>query len=330
MAALLDASTVGAFLAERGLVEDAAAVRARPLSGGVSNVVLAVEDGALRAVVKQALPRLRVADEWIATQERALTEAAALQLAADLTPGAVPAVLDVDELSYAIVIAAAPAGWANWKDRLLRGEADPAVAERLGAILAAWHRSTYEGSSAWRFAGTDAFEQLRVDPYHRTVMKRRPELAGPVGEVVEQMLATTSCLVHGDFSPKNVLVGSEDLWVLDFEVAHLGDPAFDLGFMLNHLLLKSIHRPADAARYYGCAHAFLLAYADGVPDELLPPLDYVLAHVGCLAVARVDGKSPAEYLTADEQETARRIGVELLMGPPASLESVWYATVEEL
>ena len=136
--------------------------------------------------------------------------------------------------------------------------------------------------------------------------------------------------MHGDFSPKNVLVGSEGLWVVDLEVAHVGDPAFDLGFMLNHLLLKSIHRPADAARYYGCAHAFLLAYADGVPDELLPPLDYVLAHVGCLAVARVDGKSPAEYLTADEQETARRIGVELLMGPPASLESVWYATVEEL
>jgi 5-methylthioribose kinase len=330
MAALLDSSTVGAFLAERGLVEDAAAVKARPLSGGVSNVVLAVECGEWRGVVKQALPRLRVADEWVATQERALTEADALRLAADLTPGAVPAVLDVDEGAYAIVIAAAPDGWVNWKDELLRGAVDVAIGERLGAILAAWHRGTHEGSSAWRLAGTDAFEQLRVDPYHRTVMRRRPELAEPIGEVVEQMLATRSCLVHGDFSPKNVLVGPADLWVLDFEVAHVGDPAFDLGFMLNHLLLKSIHRPADAARYYGCAHAFLAEYANGVPGELLPPLEYVLAHVGCLALARVDGKSPAEYLTAEERETARRVGEELLTSPPASLEGVWYATAEEL
>jgi 5-methylthioribose kinase len=330
MAALLDTSTVGAFLAERGLVADATAVNARPLSGGVSNVVLAVEGEGLRAVVKQALPRLRVADEWLATQERALTEADALRLAADLTPGAVPAVLDVDEGSYAIVIAAAPDGWVNWKDELLRGDVDPAVGERLGALLAAWHHGTSESSSAWRLAGTEAFEQLRVDPYHRTVMRRRPELAEPVGEIVEQMLATRTCLVHGDFSPKNVLVGPDGLWVLDFEVAHVGDPAFDLGFMLNHLLLKSIHRPADAERYYGCARAFLTAYADGVPGELLPPLPYLLAHVACLALARVDGKSPAEYLTVEERETARRVGEELLTSPPASLEGVWYATADEL
>jgi len=329
MPALLDVSTVGAFLAERGLVDDAAAVQARPLSGGVSNIVLAVESDGWRAVVKQALPRLRVADEWLATQERALTEAAALGLAADLTPGTVPAVLDIDESSYAIVIAAAPDGWANWKEELLRGVADPAIGERLGTILAAWHRGTTGESSTWRLAGTDAFEQLRVDPYHRTVMRRRPELADSIGEVVEQMLATTTCLVHGDFSPKNVLVGPESLWVLDFEVAHVGDPAFDLGFMLNHLLLKSIHRPEVAVRYYGCAHAFLAAYADAVPAELLPPLSYVLAHTGCLALARVDGKSPAEYLTGEEREAARRVGEELLTSPPASLEAVWYAAAEE-
>ena len=330
MTALLDASTVGEFLAERGLVEDGAAVRARPLSGGVSNVVLAVEADGLRAVVKQALPRLRVADEWLATQERALTEADALRLAAELTPGAVPAVLDVDEPSYTIVIAAAPAGWANWKDELLRGAVDPSVAGRLGTTLASWHRGTSDGSSAWRFAGTEAFEQLRVDPYHRTVMRRRPELAPAIEEVVDRMLATARCLVHGDYSPKNVLVGPDGLWVLDFEVAHLGDPAFDLGFMLNHLLLKSIHRPDDAARYYECAHAFLTSYAGGVPADLLPPLDYVLAHLGCLALARVDGKSPAEYLTEDEREVARRVGEDLLTSPPASLELAWYAMAEEL
>jgi 5-methylthioribose kinase len=305
-------------------------VRARPLSGGVSNVVLAVESEGLRAVVKQALPRLRVADEWLATQDRALTEADALRLAAELTPGAVPAVLDVDDSSYAIVIAMAPAGWVNWKDELLAGAVDPTVAARLGTVLATWHRATAGDSRAWRLADTEAFEQLRVDPYHRTVMARRPELAESIAEVVDQMLATRTCLVHGDFSPKNVLVGPADLWVLDFEVAHVGDPAFDLGFMLNHLLLKSIHRPDGAARYYDCARSFLTTYAEGVPEELLPPLPYVLAHVGTLVLARVDGKSPAEYLTEGERAAARRVGEDLLTGPPASLELVWYAMAEEL
>jgi aminoglycoside phosphotransferase (APT) family kinase protein len=161
-------------------------------------------------------------------------------------------------------------------------------------------------------------------------MKRRPELASAIDEVVEQMLATRSCLVHGDYSPKNVLVGVDGLWVVDFEVAHVGDPAFDLAFMLNHLLLKSIHRPEDAAGYYECAHAFLTTYADGVPEELLPSLQYVLAHTGCLALARVHGKSPAEYLTANEMDVARRVGEDLLTSPPASLELVWYAMAEEL
>lgn len=330
MTELLDASSVGAFLVGRGLVEKGAVLHARPLAGGVSNVVLAVEGDGLRAVVKQALPRLRVADEWLATRERALTEADALRLAADLTPGAVPAVLDVDESAYAIVIAQAPDGWSTWKDELLAGRADPTVGGRLGAILAAWHGGTAGDSRVWRLAGTEAFEQLRVDPYHRTVMERRPDLAPAIEEVVEQMLATTSCLVHGDYSPKNVLVGAEGLWVVDFEVAHVGDPAFDLGFMLNHLLLKSIHRPDDAARYYECAHAFLATYADALSVELLPPLHDVLAHVGCLALARVDGKSPAEYLTDDERGIARRVGEDLLTSPPASLELVWYAMAQEL
>ncbi len=330
MTELLDAATVGAFLADRGLVEAGSAVQAEELGGGVSNVVLAVESDGLRAVVKQALPRLRVADEWLATQERVLTEAAALRLAGELSPGAVPAVLDVDEDLYAIVIAMAPDDWSNWKDDLLAGRIDPLVAGRLGGLLATWHSETADGTQTWRFVDTDAFEQLRVDPYHRTVIARRPDLAGAIDEVVERMLAAKRCLVHGDFSPKNVLVGADGLWVVDFEVAHVGDPAFDLAFMLNHLLLKTIHRPGDATGYYECANAFLATYADAVAPDLLPPFADVLAHTGCLMLARVDGKSPAEYLDEEEREVARRLGANLLASPPASLEHTWYALAEEL
>lgn len=327
---MLSAETVDRYLRERGLLGPGAAVEVRELGGGVSNVVLAVEGEGLRALVKQALPRLRVEEEWLAPRERSLTEAAALELAGELVPGAVPSVLDADEDARAIVIALAPDGWTTWKDELLGGRADPRVAARLGTILGTLHAGTVERSDTWRFADLEAFEQLRIDPYHRTVMRRLPDVAGMVAEAVDELLTTQACLVHGDFSPKNVLVGGDGLWVVDFEVAHLGAPVFDVAFMLNHLMLKSIHRPAGAEGYCECAYAFLGVYGEVAPPELLPDLERLLAHTGCLMLARVDGKSPAEYLTPQEREAARRLGRELLAGPPASLEQAWYALIAEV
>jgi 5-methylthioribose kinase len=309
--ALLSVETVAEYLAGRGVIDQAAQAKAeaRTLGGGVSNVVLAVKTPDAEVVVKQSLPKLRVAEEWLAKQERAITEAAALQLAADLTPGAVPAVLDVDEAAFALTIACAPTHWVNWKDELLAGRAEPAVAAELGRLLAAWHGGTTapQAPAMQRFDDQEAFEQLRVDPYYRTAMARHPDLAGPITACIERMAATRHCLVHGDYSPKNVLVGDGAVWVLDFEVAHLGDPAFDLAFLHNHLLLKAIHRPAGRDAYRACADAFAAAYTQPVDQA------YVRRHLGCLLLARVDGKSPAEYLTEDERTTARRIARTVLI-----------------
>jgi tRNA A-37 threonylcarbamoyl transferase component Bud32 len=318
---LLSPATVGPFLAQRGLVPEGATVVARELGGGVSNVVLAVTVEGRAMVVKQAMPRLRVQDEWLATRERAISEAEALRVALRLTPGAVPEVLDVDRGACVVTIGHAPVGWRNWKEDLLAGDVDPAVAGRLGELLAVWHGATHgDVDLARRFGDLQAFDQLRIDPYYRTSASRRPELAEAIGEALERMSRTQVCLVHGDYSPKNVLVG-DGVWVLDFEVAHYGDPAFDLAFMLNHLLLKQIHRPALASELAGCARAFWDAYRAGMPAGLVPETPYVLAHLGCLMVARVDGKSPAEYLAAGERERARALGSCLLLEPPASLDA---------
>lgn len=313
---LLSVSSAREYLRSRGVAVSAAA-GAEELAGGVSNVVLAVGD----VVVKQALPRLRVADEWLAKRERALTEAAAMREAAAVTPDNVPEVLDVDAAACALAMTRAPADWRTWKQDLLDGDVREDVGAELGRILAAWHVHTLDRPSCRdRFEDQEAFDQLRVDPYHRTVARRRPELAAAVEGYVERMAASRRCLVHGDYSPKNVLVGDGALWVVDFEVAHFGDPAFDVAFMLNHLLLKAIHRPASRAAYEGCAAAFWDAYrAAG------PPMDepYVLGQTGCLMVARVDGKSPAEYLTDGEKPVARDLGSDLLLDPPATLADAW-------
>jgi aminoglycoside phosphotransferase (APT) family kinase protein len=317
---ILDEGSVRGYLSSRGLGPVLDAI-VQPLGGGVSNIVLAVGEGTGAVVVKQALARLRVADDWPAPRDRASAEAEALDLVGAITPGAAPAVLDQDPDRCALVVQRAPICWEDWKSQLLAGTVEKEVAVRLGSLLAQWHGATWHGKGlSDRLRRPERFEALRVDPYYRTVARRRPETAGAVLDYVDQMMSRQLCLVHGDFSPKNVLVGpGRDLWVIDFEVAHFGDPVFDLAFLLCHLMLKSVHRPPWAAAYDACAVEFGRTYASGVPAELTPSWPYVLGHVGCLMLARVDGKSPAEYLTKDERSQVKRFGDLLLSAPPGEL-----------
>ena len=317
---LLSVGTLRAYLDMRGVLPLGVHAEVSRLDGGVSNVVLAADDGATRVIVKQALPQLRVSELWLAKRERAISEAEALTLAATITPDSVPVLIDSDRDNCALTIDGAPTSWSTWKSRLLAGDVDPTVASRLGSILAKWHGATFEDDAvANAFADYEAFEQLRVDPFYSVVAERRQELAEPIAALKARMGATHACLVHGDYSPKNVLVG-DGLWVIDFEVAHYGDPAFDVAYMLNHLLLKLIHVRYSTAQLALSANSFWDSYREAVPAELRPDLIYVLAHVGLLMVARIDGKSPVEYLTAHECDAARMIGSRLLLDPPDTLD----------
>jgi 5-methylthioribose kinase len=320
---MLTRATVGEYLESTGLLPVGSVVQVTELGGGVSNVVLGVESAELSCVVKQSLPRLRVVEEWLAKRERAVTEARALTLAASLVPGSVPRVLDLDADRYAFTIERAPASWRNWKDDLLSGVADATVAGRVATLLATWHAGTRDAAAAEAFADREGFEQLRIDPYYRAVAHAHPDLAATVEHHVEQLLRPGRCVVHGDYSPKNVLVGDGALWIIDFEVAHFGDPAFDLAFMLNHLFLKALHAPEAADGYLRCAEVFWDTYAAGVPGSLEPDAAATLGQVGCLMVARVDGKSPAEYLGARERERARSLGRRLLTEAPQSLDEAF-------
>jgi 5-methylthioribose kinase len=294
-------------------------------------MVLLVEIGSNRFVVKQPRRQLMVKDEWLAKPERALTEARALRFTRELTPGAVPLVFDVDEQACAMTMQASPPAWRTWKELLLEGDVDPSTGGRLGTLLGGWHRSSSLSlDQLVELRDLEIFEQLRIEPFHRTVASRHPELAPRVNFAAEALVAVPGrCLVHGDFSPKNVLVGAEGLWVIDFEVAHVGNPVFDLAFLLAHLILKSIHRPGSAAAYRDCAAQFLQFYEESAGEEFMPSDESLSLHVGCLLLARVDGKSPAEYLTTPERKGAWRVGASFVKDPAHPLSRWPYAGGED-
>ena len=282
----------------------------RMLGGGVSNLVLLAESATRRWVFKQALGRLRVAEEWLADAARIHREAASMRALAPLLPaGSVPCVVFEDRENFIYAMEAAPDGVEDWKTRLMRGERDQRVARQTARILVELGQWT-AGSERWReeFGDQHCFKQLRLDPYYRFTAERHPDLREAFEEAIS-LAQRPLAMVHGDFSPKNLLVahGGGGVTLIDFEVVHYGDPAFDAAFLLNHLLLKG-------ARALGhvCA-AELRGFETAA----------VIRHLGCLHLARVDGKSPAEYLTGAQRVTMRAAARELIRHPPKTIEEIF-------
>jgi hypothetical protein len=320
---VLDERWVRQHLIARGLIEPDVLIAVEPLSGGISSDVVAVSGPAFDLVVKRALPRLRVDEEWLADAARLITEGHALRLAHALVPDAVPAVVDLDEDTLTLVLTRAPRSWTNWRDDLLAGAIDPTIGTGLGETLAIWHRET-AGSLApiSGFGNVDSFIQLRIHPFFLTIAQRHPTVAQRVENTAERLLSTKTCLVHGDFSPKNILTGGDSRWVLDWEVAHVGDPAFDLGYLIAHLILKAVHRRAWAMNFHIVARAFLDGYRRA--DASLPfSRNEVAETAACLLLARVDGKSPAEYLSARDLRLVRTLALDALSSSPLDVLGTW-------
>jgi 5-methylthioribose kinase len=318
----LTADTTPAYLRETGRASPTDVIRVCELGGGVSNVVLRVDvDRQAPFVIKQCRERLRVAMDWRARLDRIWAERAALDvLAAILPPDTVPEVLFEDRPNFLFAMGCAPDDSAPWKSRLMAGEADPPIAAELGTILGTIHADAPRDPGLHDIlADTSLFDELRIDPYYRTVARAHPELAPRIEDLIASMDLQMSerTLVLGDFSPKNILVHAGGLILLDFECAHRGDAAFDLGFFLSHLLLKRIH--FGARRYESLTLAFWRAYQDRInegPWQTGGLVARAIRHTAACLLARVDGKSPVEYLDASGQDRARRLALAALRDPP--------------
>ncbi|MFB6360319.1 MAG: phosphotransferase family protein [Halobacteriales archaeon] len=294
--------SAGAYFQEQGVIPADATPRTRSLGGGVSNHVIEIRWGDNCLVAKQPLPNLAVEDDWPADVGRVHNEASAARAYADIIDAAdlvarTPAVRYENETDHVIGLDCAPADALMWKRELLDGIVDTHVARTLGRLLGTVHaRAAGDDRLRQQFEHDRPFDQLRIDPYHRTTAERHPDVADAIRAEIDRVTDVHRTLVHGDYSPKNVLLernGGPVPWILDFEVAHWGDPAFDTAFMLNHLCIKSVFNHERNAAYLGAAEAFWTAYDTCVDWDIEAD---TVRELGVLMLARVDGKSPVEYV----------------------------------
>jgi len=325
--------TVLAFLRASRLVAPHARPRAAPLTGGVSSDIWRIELDGGSICVKRALPRLRVAQLWEAPVERNVYERRWMQTACAIVPGIAPRVLAHDDTGMFAMEYLDPAHYPVWKAELQAGRADPDFARQVGRRLARVHAATADDATVGaRFATDASFHAIRLEPYLLATAVRHPDLARRLEALATRTAATRRALVHGDVSPKNILVGPQGPVLLDAECAWYGDPAFDIAFCLNHLLLKCLWTPRAAPAFLECFDALADSYLAGVRWEPPTVLEARAASLlPGLFLARVDGKSPVEYLS-DEVDRARvrRVARALLAQPPARLADVRGAWAQEV
>ncbi len=340
----LDAHNTLDYLRRRGDVSLPDDARVEMLGWGVSNVVLRVTcPGVDDFIIKQSRTQLRTKTEWFSRLDRIYREIGMLRLLAPLLPeGVIPCVLFEDRDNYLFAMEAFPARHVVWKQALLEGQIDLTIADRLGEYLSTIHtRTSNRPDLARQWGDLEVFDQLRLDPFYRYLAGVRPEAAPFLERLIEQNIATKCCIVLADFSPKNILLAENRIALVDFETGHYGDPAFDLGFFLSHLLLKAVHFARRFDEYAELTRRFWQHYPQ--PAELPDVQDdresaTVVRHAelsttdlfrrtqghlaGCMW-ARVDGKSPVDYLTrAESQQHVREFCWSLFQAPAASWNEV--------
>ena len=298
------------------------------LGGGVSNRAVLVERGISPGssegwVIKQALAKLRVAVDWFSSPERIAREAAGLRWLEQLAPtGTTTPLIFEDTDNFILAMEAVPQPHDNWKSLLLAGQLDLDHVAQFGRLLGTIHRNASGDSAiAAAFEDRSFYDSLRLEPYYRYTATQVPESNAFYDTLLADTWATRLTLVHGDYSPKNVLVYQGRLVLLDHEVIHYGDPAFDLGFGLTHLLSKAHHLPHLRREFATAAVECWQAYCAIASDvPWFAPLEprAVRHTLGCL-LARVAGRSPLEYLDAAERARQRTAVTELMQAPPATI-----------
>lgn len=324
------------YLRRAGRIGPDESVKLTNLAGGVSNRTVLLERSTGEAwVLKQALERLRVRVEWHSDPRRIEREALGMRRLAEIAPpGAITPLIFVDPEHHLLAMAAVPRPHENWKTMLLSGKVEEDHVAQFAELLAAIHRAGHHRRQqfAVEFEDRSHFESLRLEPYYLYSAERMPAAASFVQRLVQETRATRYTLVHGDYSPKNVLVHSGRLVLLDHEVIHFGDGAFDLGFALTHFLSKANHLRAMRERFVASARFFWRRYYERVREEpwsaALEPR--ACRHTLACLLARCIGRSPLEYLSPSAAAVQANAASSMMDDPPRRMTDLIDRSLRQL
>lgn len=292
----MDLRQIGTILFKKGLLPTRN-FEIIPLLGGVSSEIFLLKDAQVQLVVKKALPRLKVKEVWRADTSRNRVEQAFITFVSRFQPEVVPKILFSDHRADFFAMEYLGSEYSNWKEQLLQGVFQEAVSRQLATILANIHTHSYGNETARKcFDTTNNFNSLRIEPYLLTTADRNPPVRELIVFEAKRLAMHRECLVHGDFSPKNVMVSTGRMVLLDHEVAWYGDPAFDLAFMLTHLHLKQFLQGPSFNELPDLATVFWNTYFKQYQPEAGNLKERSLRLWLMILLARIDGKSPVEYL----------------------------------
>ena len=288
----LDSSEkVKQYLIIEGLVHFDDEVHVAHLPGGVSCRVWKIIRNTDQWVLKQALPKLDVEADWFSDVERIHREHEVMQQIDLLVPDSkIPKVLHVDYKNHVYMMTFVRDASDTWKSQMMRGVFNPESAKSAAVLLRKIHEFSPKIDEKYQseFKDQSFFIQLRIEAFHRFLIQKYPELQSDITKLIDELCLEKTCLVHGDFSPKNMLVQDNgQIVLLDFEVAHWGNPVFDVAYCLGHLMLKGWHLNKKN-EIFNLISLFLDNYESEVRN-LIP-------HLGLMLLARMDGKSPVNYI----------------------------------
>ncbi len=304
-----------------GLLQEGETANLTPLTGGVASDIWKVDLPDQTVCIKRALHRLKVKADWFVPIERNLYEWQYYQIADTAAPGAAPRLLAQDTETFLFVMEyLEPRDYPLWKHQLRDGVTHSDFAAQVGHRLATIHSYTAAHREiADRFPTDAIFYASRMESYLEASARAHPDLEHILHTLIHTTMHTKNALVHGDVSPKNILNGPRGPVLLDPECAFYGDPAFDLAFCLNHLLLKCLWTPSATPGFIACYKTLAETYLSGVDWEPAAEMEARTARLlPGLCLARVDGKSPVEYITTEDDRELVRTASRLLLQQPVT------------
>lgn len=250
---------------------DHATWQVQEVGDGNLNLVFIVTGPEGTAIVKQALPYVRlVGDSWPLPLYRAFFEYHALTRQAVRDPGSVPEIYHFDE-AQALIVMEFLSPHLILRRKLIAGERVEGLADFLGRFCA---RTAFRGSELSMksgdkkadvalFAGNvdiPAITEALVftDPYfaaemnHHTpglepvIARLRSDVAlkVKVQQALQRFVSNTETMVHGDLHSGSIMSTDSDSRVIDPEFVQYGPMGFDIGMLCANFLMAYFSQPA--------------------------------------------------------------------------------------